>query len=79
MVAFPGALKGAEWTGNPVRAEIAAIAAPEARFPAGKARCVSPWVAAWRAQALNEALPKALALLPAKPVVHQAGEKHSKR
>ena len=32
MVAFPGVLKGAEWTGNPVRAEIAAIAPPEARF-----------------------------------------------
>ncbi len=32
MVAFPEALKGAEWTGNPVRSEIAAIAPPEVRF-----------------------------------------------
>src|ERR687892_594015 len=32
MVAFPGALKDGEWTGNPVRAEIAAIAPPQARF-----------------------------------------------
>src|SRR5881394_2798060 len=32
MVAFPGALKNAEWTGNPVRAEIAALPLPDARF-----------------------------------------------
>src|SRR6478609_11844267 len=32
MVAFPKALTKAEWTGNPVRAEIAAIEAPEVRF-----------------------------------------------
>ena len=46
MVAFPGVLKGAEWTGNPVRAEIAAIAAPEARFRGRHGRCVSSWSAA---------------------------------
>src|SRR5207244_258200 len=34
MVAFPHALAKAEWTGNPVRADIAAIAAPEERFRA---------------------------------------------
>src|SRR5918911_1747663 len=32
MVAFPQALRGAEWTGNPVRAEISAIAPPQERF-----------------------------------------------
>jgi len=78
MVAFPGALKGAEWTGNPVRAEIAAIAAPEARFHGrhGPLRVLVVG-GSLGAQALNEAMPQALALLKERPVVvHQAGEKH---
>lgn len=78
MVAFPGALKGAEWTGNPVRKEIAAIAPPEARF-AGRQGALRILVVGGSlgAQALNDALPKALALLGDRPVVvHQAGEKH---
>src|SRR3954468_13405397 len=32
MVAFPQALRGAEWTGNPVRAEIASLPSPDQRF-----------------------------------------------
>jgi UDP-N-acetylglucosamine--N-acetylmuramyl-(pentapeptide) pyrophosphoryl-undecaprenol N-acetylglucosamine transferase len=78
MVAFPGALKGAEWTGNPVRSEIAAITAPEIRFQGRNGPLRILVVGGSRgAQALNEALPKAIALLPAKPtVVHQAGENH---
>ena len=78
MVAFPGALKGAEWTGNPVRADIAAIAAPQARFRGreGPLRILVVG-GSLGAQALNEAMPRALALLKDKPVVvHQAGEKH---
>jgi UDP-N-acetylglucosamine--N-acetylmuramyl-(pentapeptide) pyrophosphoryl-undecaprenol N-acetylglucosamine transferase len=78
MVAFPGALKGAEWTGNPVRADIASIASPEERF-AGRQGPLRVLVVGGSlgAQALNEALPKALALLPERPrVVHQSGEKH---
>jgi UDP-N-acetylglucosamine--N-acetylmuramyl-(pentapeptide) pyrophosphoryl-undecaprenol N-acetylglucosamine transferase len=78
MVAFPGALKGAEWTGNPVRADIAAIAAPAARFRGrhGPLRVLVVG-GSLGAQALNEAMPKALALLKERPlVVHQAGEKH---
>jgi UDP-N-acetylglucosamine--N-acetylmuramyl-(pentapeptide) pyrophosphoryl-undecaprenol N-acetylglucosamine transferase len=78
MVAFPGALKGAEWTGNPVRGDIAAIAAPEARFQGrnGPLRILVVG-GSLGAQALNEALPKAIALLAQKPlVVHQAGERH---
>jgi len=78
MVAFPGALKGAEWTGNPVRAEIVAIAEPEQRFSARRGPIRILVVGgSLGAQALNEALPKALALLSDKPqVVHQSGEKH---
>jgi UDP-N-acetylglucosamine--N-acetylmuramyl-(pentapeptide) pyrophosphoryl-undecaprenol N-acetylglucosamine transferase len=77
-VAFPDALKGAEWTGNPVRAEIAAIAPPEERYR-GRSGPLKLLVVGGSlgAQALNEALPKALALMSEKPrVVHQAGEKH---
>ena len=78
MVAFPGALKGAEWTGNPVRGEIAAIASPEMRFQGRRGPLRLLVVGgSLGAQALNEVMPKALSLLEAKPlVVHQAGEKH---
>jgi UDP-N-acetylglucosamine--N-acetylmuramyl-(pentapeptide) pyrophosphoryl-undecaprenol N-acetylglucosamine transferase len=78
MVAFPQALKGAEWTGNPVRSEIAAMASPEDRFRRrqGPLRLLVVG-GSLGAQALNEALPKALALMNERPqVVHQAGEKH---
>ena len=78
MSGFPQALKNAEWTGNPVRAQIAAIAAPEARFQGrqGPLRILVVG-GSLGAQALNESVPKALALMSDRPhVVHQAGEKH---
>ncbi|HXC41183.1 MAG TPA: undecaprenyldiphospho-muramoylpentapeptide beta-N-acetylglucosaminyltransferase, partial [Burkholderiales bacterium] len=80
MVAFPGALKSAEWTGNPVRADIAAIPMPESRFAnrTGPLRLLVVG-GSLGAQALNEIVPKALRLIPdeERPVVtHQAGEKH---
>lgn len=78
MTAFPGALPGAEWTGNPVRREIAAIAEPEARYAQreGPLRLLVVG-GSLGAQALNECVPKALALLETRPrVVHQSGEKH---
>jgi UDP-N-acetylglucosamine--N-acetylmuramyl-(pentapeptide) pyrophosphoryl-undecaprenol N-acetylglucosamine transferase len=78
MVAFPDALRRAEWTGNPVRRDIAAIAPPEERFKArqGPLRILVVG-GSLGAQALNDAVPKALALLKARPqVVHQSGEKH---
>jgi UDP-N-acetylglucosamine--N-acetylmuramyl-(pentapeptide) pyrophosphoryl-undecaprenol N-acetylglucosamine transferase len=78
MVAFPDALKRAEWTGNPVRASIAAIPPPEERYRGreGPLRLLVVG-GSLGAQALNEALPKALALLQSRPrVVHQSGERH---
>jgi UDP-N-acetylglucosamine--N-acetylmuramyl-(pentapeptide) pyrophosphoryl-undecaprenol N-acetylglucosamine transferase len=78
MTAFPEALSGAEWTGNPVRGDIAALAPPEARF-AGREGPLRLLVVGGSlgAQALNECVPKALALLEPRPrVVHQAGERH---
>ena len=76
MVAFPGALKGAEWTGNPVRREIAALPTPEQRF-AGRSGPLRILVVGGSlgAQALNEAVPQALKSVQAR-VVHQSGEKH---
>jgi UDP-N-acetylglucosamine--N-acetylmuramyl-(pentapeptide) pyrophosphoryl-undecaprenol N-acetylglucosamine transferase len=80
MVAFPDALKNAEWTGNPVRADIAALASPAARYAArsGPLRLLVVG-GSLGAQALNDAVPKALALLAedVRPfVLHQAGEKN---
>lgn len=80
FVAFPGALKKGEWCGNPVRAEIAALSPPEDRY-AGRSGPLRVLVVGGSlgAQALNEAVPKALALFAGgeRPrVVHQAGEKH---
>ncbi len=80
LAAFPDALKHAEWTGNPVRAEIVAISQPAVRF-AGRSGPLRVLVVGGSlgAQALNEVVPKALGLIaePERPVVtHQAGEKH---
>jgi UDP-N-acetylglucosamine--N-acetylmuramyl-(pentapeptide) pyrophosphoryl-undecaprenol N-acetylglucosamine transferase len=80
MEAFPGALKNAEWTGNPVRADIAALAQPAARF-AGRSGPLRLLVVGGSlgAQALNEVIPRALGLMADQErpsVTHQAGEKH---
>ena len=78
MQAFPETLKGAEWTGNPVRAEISSLESPEKRFQSrtGPLRILVVG-GSLGAQALNDVLPKAISLLGEKPhVVHQAGEKH---
>jgi UDP-N-acetylglucosamine--N-acetylmuramyl-(pentapeptide) pyrophosphoryl-undecaprenol N-acetylglucosamine transferase len=80
LVAFPNALKNSEWTGNPVRHDIAQLPAPERRFRnrAGNLKVLVVG-GSLGAQALNETVPRALALIPAlqRPeVTHQAGEKH---
>lgn len=80
LVAFAGALRNAEWTGNPVRAEIAAIAEPQARYGARSGPLHLLVVGgSLGAQALNEAVPKALGLMAVSErpvVVHQSGERH---
>jgi UDP-N-acetylglucosamine--N-acetylmuramyl-(pentapeptide) pyrophosphoryl-undecaprenol N-acetylglucosamine transferase len=80
MVAFPAALEGAEWTGNPVRADIAGLPEPEARYAqrSGSLRLLIVG-GSLGAQALNDIVPKALGLMPAaeRPrVTHQAGDRH---
>lgn len=74
---FPEALPGAEWVGNPVRAEIAALPAPRERL-AGRddAPRVLILGGSLGAAALNTSVPAALALLPTalRPDVrHQCG------
>jgi len=77
---FPDVLKGTQWCGNPVRADIAAVAEPQARF-ANRSGKLNVLVVGGSlgAQALNEALPKALAMMSEaeRPnVLHQTGKKH---
>jgi len=77
LCAFPGALKHAVPTGNPVRPEIAKVAAPEERY-AGRSGPLRVLVigGSLGAKALNDTVPLALALLPAarRPqVTHQSG------
>jgi UDP-N-acetylglucosamine--N-acetylmuramyl-(pentapeptide) pyrophosphoryl-undecaprenol N-acetylglucosamine transferase len=67
-------------TGNPVRAEIAALPAPELRF-AGRQGALRLLVVGGSlgAQVLNQTVPQALALIPAElrpQVMHQAGAQH---
>ena len=82
LVAFPDALKDAEWTGNPVRAEIAAIARPAARYAdrSGPLRLLVVG-GSLGAQALNDAVPKALALIAedVRPSVAAPGRREASR
>ncbi|GMU49583.1 MAG: UDP-N-acetylglucosamine--N-acetylmuramyl-(pentapeptide) pyrophosphoryl-undecaprenol N-acetylglucosamine transferase [Candidatus Desulfobacillus denitrificans] len=76
---FPGVLKKSEWTGNPVRAEIAALPRPAQRY-AGRSGRLEVLVVGGSlgAQALNDAVPRALTLIPEaeRPrVTHQSGAK----
>ncbi len=77
---FPDVLKGTQWCGNPVRSDIAALPEPQVRF-AGRSGKLNVLVVGGSlgAQALNEALPKALAMLSEQErphVLHQTGKKH---
>jgi len=80
LTGFPGVLKRGDWTGNPVRPEIAVLPAPAVRYAQHSGPLhVLVVGGSLGAQALNEALPKALALIPESErpaLVHQAGEKH---
>jgi UDP-N-acetylglucosamine--N-acetylmuramyl-(pentapeptide) pyrophosphoryl-undecaprenol N-acetylglucosamine transferase len=92
LVAFPRAFAGARdkpllcsrletlWCGNPVRADIAAVADPEQRF-AGRHGPLRLLVVGGSlgAAALNDAVPQALAAMPEEQrprVVHQAGARN---
>jgi UDP-N-acetylglucosamine--N-acetylmuramyl-(pentapeptide) pyrophosphoryl-undecaprenol N-acetylglucosamine transferase len=84
LTGFPGVFSGATavvWTGNPVRAEIAGLAEPDTRYAArsGPLR-LTVIGGSLGAQALNETVPRALALIDAaqRPqVTHQTGARHA--
>jgi UDP-N-acetylglucosamine--N-acetylmuramyl-(pentapeptide) pyrophosphoryl-undecaprenol N-acetylglucosamine transferase len=85
LTGFPGVLgegrdRKVEWIGNPLRADIEAVPPPDQRFASrtGPLRVLIVG-GSQGAQALNETVPRALALMPseARPIViHQAGEMH---
>lgn len=80
FTAFPDTLPRGVWSGNPVRKEIAALAEPGVRYAtrSGPLRVLVVG-GSLGALALNQALPKALALLPAESrpqVTHQSGAQH---
>ena len=78
LTGFPGVL-GGDWVGNPVRADIAALPEPAARYAdrSGPLR-VLVLGGSQGARALNDVVPAAVASLPAgeRPAVrHQCGER----
>jgi UDP-N-acetylglucosamine--N-acetylmuramyl-(pentapeptide) pyrophosphoryl-undecaprenol N-acetylglucosamine transferase len=80
LTGFPDVLKKGKWIGNPVRQDIAVLPAPTFRYGErqGKLR-VLVIGGSLGAQALNDTVPQALALLSEEErpeVVHQSGEKH---
>ncbi len=79
LQAFDGAFSGATTCGNPVRADVAGLPAPQERWAGreGPARLLVTG-GSQGARALNERVPEALARLPEsrRPLVrHQAGER----
>lgn len=80
LEAFPGALPRGEWTGNPVRPEISELPAPELRiaYP-DRRRHLLVLGGSLGALAINQIVPRALALLPMseRPEIrHQCGKAH---
>ena len=80
LQAFPDTLPGAQLCGNPVRNDIVALAPPRTRYAARSGRLrLLVLGGSLGAKALNETLPRALALLPQEvrpEVTHQAGTQH---
>ena len=77
---FPGVLKNTFWCGNPVREDIASLAKPQERYSARDGKLNILVVGgSLGAQALNEAVPMALAMLSKQErpmVIHQTGKKN---
>lgn len=78
LTGFPDVFAQGQWVGNPVKPEIAALPEPAARFAerTGVLR-IAVIGGSLGAQALNDVVPRALALLPESErphVIHQSGE-----
>jgi UDP-N-acetylglucosamine--N-acetylmuramyl-(pentapeptide) pyrophosphoryl-undecaprenol N-acetylglucosamine transferase len=85
FTAFPEVFKKGQWVGNPLRANFLGLPGPEARF-AGRSGPLKVLVlgGSLGAKALNDVVPRALALIPSdkRPVVtHQrtASQLHGRR
>lgn len=80
MSGFPDVLPGAVWCGNPVRSSIAALPEPQQRYAARTGKLnVLVVGGSLGAQAINQAVPQALALMTEETrpfVVHQTGKRH---
>jgi len=80
LCAFPGALRNASVTGNPVRHDITALAAPSQRYAARSGRLSLLVVGgSLGASILNDTVPRALELMPPEKrpqVTHQSGVAH---
>lgn len=80
MSGFPNVLKKAEWCGNPVRDSIAELPDPAQRYGARRGKLnVLVVGGSLGAQAINQCVPQALALLPGSAgvlVMHQSGKQH---
>jgi len=80
MSGFPDVLPKAIWCGNPVRSSIAALPEPQQRYAARSGKLnVLVVGGSLGAQAINQAVPLALALMSeeVRPnVVHQTGRQH---
>jgi len=80
LCAFPGALKGAAVTGNPVRPDIASLPAPAERYGARTGPLKLLVIGgSLGAKVLNDTVPQALALMPQElrpEVTHQSGARH---
>ncbi len=80
LCAFPGALKGAAVTGNPVRPDIASLPAPAGRYGARSGPLKLLVIGgSLGAKVLNETVPQALSLMPPErrpEVTHQSGGQH---
>jgi UDP-N-acetylglucosamine--N-acetylmuramyl-(pentapeptide) pyrophosphoryl-undecaprenol N-acetylglucosamine transferase len=79
FTAFPQAIKGAKWIGNPLRTAFLKVPDPAQRF-AGRSGALNVLVVGGSlgAKALNDIVPQALALIPLdkRPqVTHQSGTK----
>ena len=77
--AFPDVLPHTRWIGNPLRKEFLAVASPQERYSArrGPLRMLVLG-GSLGAAALNEVVPRALALMPSESrplVLHQSGQK----
>ena len=80
LCAFPDALPHAEWVGNPLRAGLMNLDNPENKYNNRSGPLHVLIVGgSLGALALNEVMPKAIALIPENErpiVVHQSGQKH---